>query len=313
MPLGEDGGLARERHGRDGSCVASRKQRRRPAFRAGGFSCAGSAWASSLFVAFLYSQPLRSYLSTRDELEQRAPEVAVASREESCGSSAASRKADTPAALSARPAGSGYVKPGERLFIVKGIAAWRRAHEQNPPLASGLHGRPRARRAPARPPAARIPARRRPLPVRRAGRHRAVGLRRDGRAVPDDVLRHLPAPRRRDRAARGGRRSRALERDGSRATRRSPRAWPARPPSSAASRRVRRAAESGPTTERRSTSASAARATPSSSSACMPTPPSRSPARATSSASASWRRSSHSGPNLLHERARRAPMIGRPR
>ncbi len=24
----------------------------------------------------------------------------------------------------------GYVKPGERLFIVKGINAWRRAHEQ---------------------------------------------------------------------------------------------------------------------------------------------------------------------------------------
>jgi hypothetical protein len=25
----------------------------------------------------------------------------------------------------------GYVKPGERLFIVKGIGAWRRHHEQN--------------------------------------------------------------------------------------------------------------------------------------------------------------------------------------
>ena len=33
------------------------------------------AWASLAFVAFLYSQPLRSYFSTRDTLGQRTEEV----------------------------------------------------------------------------------------------------------------------------------------------------------------------------------------------------------------------------------------------
>ena len=37
--------------------------------------------------------------------------------------------ADTPEALTREARRLGYVKPGERLFIVKGINAWRRLHE----------------------------------------------------------------------------------------------------------------------------------------------------------------------------------------
>ena len=51
-----------------------------------------------------------------------------------------------------------------------------------------------------------------PCAARSAARgHRAGAVRRERRAVPDDLLPDLPPPRRRDRAHRGGRRSRALE------------------------------------------------------------------------------------------------------
>jgi hypothetical protein len=37
---------------------------------------------------------------------------------------------DTPAAVEGEARRLGYVKPGERLFIVKGIVSWRRTHER---------------------------------------------------------------------------------------------------------------------------------------------------------------------------------------
>ena len=54
----------------------------------------------------------------------------------------------------------------------------------------------RRRRAAARARAAGLPACRGALPVRRARRGRAGAVRPDGRAVPDPVLAHVPAPRR---------------------------------------------------------------------------------------------------------------------
>jgi cell division protein FtsB len=39
---------------------------------------------------------------------------------------------DTPQSVTREARRLGYVKPGERLFIVKGIASWRRHHEQPP-------------------------------------------------------------------------------------------------------------------------------------------------------------------------------------
>lgn len=84
-----------------------------------------------LFIAFLYSQPLHSYLSTRDALAERSEEV----RELRAKKQRLQRRlaeADTPEALMREARRLGYVKPGERLFIVKGIASWRRTHEQTP-------------------------------------------------------------------------------------------------------------------------------------------------------------------------------------
>jgi cell division protein FtsB len=86
-----------------------------------------AAVAALALVAFLYYRPLHSYLSTRDALAQRRAEVAQLRTEhallqrrlgESAGKDALQRQART----------LGLVKPGERLFIVKGINAWLRHH-----------------------------------------------------------------------------------------------------------------------------------------------------------------------------------------
>jgi cell division protein FtsB len=80
------------------------------------------------FVAFLYVQPLRSYFSTRDALAQRAKEVRVL-RAQKAHLQQKLVAADTPEAVTREARLIGYVKPGERLFIIKGINAWRRQHE----------------------------------------------------------------------------------------------------------------------------------------------------------------------------------------
>ena len=84
-----------------------------------------------VFIAFLYSQPLRSYLSTRDALAQRSAEVRQL-RAQKLRLERRLAEADTPQALTREARRLGYIKPGERLFIVKGIGSWRRQHEQQP-------------------------------------------------------------------------------------------------------------------------------------------------------------------------------------
>jgi cell division protein FtsB len=83
------------------------------------------ALAVLAFVAFLYYQPLRTYLETRDALERRAAEVrALESQRHALEGRLAAQT--SPAALIREARRLGYVKPGERLFIIKGISAWRR-------------------------------------------------------------------------------------------------------------------------------------------------------------------------------------------
>jgi cell division protein FtsB len=83
------------------------------------------------FIAFLYSQPLRSYFSTRDTLAQRTDEVRQL-RAQKLRLERRLADMDTPQSVTREARRLGYVKPGERLFIVKGIASWRRHHEQPP-------------------------------------------------------------------------------------------------------------------------------------------------------------------------------------
>jgi Septum formation initiator len=80
-----------------------------------------------LLVVYLYYHPLRAYMSTRHErasLRNGVAQLAVEKRD-------LQRQLDeaTSTGELAREARElGYVRPGERLFIVKGIAAWQRAH-----------------------------------------------------------------------------------------------------------------------------------------------------------------------------------------
>ena len=78
-------------------------------------------------VGFLYYQPLSSYLETRASLNERAAEVQLL-RQERARLQARLEQAATVKALSREARRMSLVRPGERLFIVKGVQEWRRAH-----------------------------------------------------------------------------------------------------------------------------------------------------------------------------------------
>ena len=83
--------------------------------------------AAVALMAFFYYRPLRAYFDTRHALHERRSEVQ--------GLQAQKRRLRQRLAVSTSPAELelearrlALVKPGERLFIVKGIAQWRRVH-----------------------------------------------------------------------------------------------------------------------------------------------------------------------------------------
>jgi cell division protein FtsB len=80
------------------------------------------------FVAFLYYRPLTTYLETRNTLLERKAEVAElrAERERLTARLAHSTTLDAVAREARRELN--LVRPGERLFVVRGVAEWRRAH-----------------------------------------------------------------------------------------------------------------------------------------------------------------------------------------
>ncbi len=78
-------------------------------------------------VAFLYYRPARTYFDTRDTLKERSAEVQkLAAKKERLSRLVAASTSDAALAREARRLG--LVKPGEQLFIVKGIAKWRHRH-----------------------------------------------------------------------------------------------------------------------------------------------------------------------------------------
>jgi septum formation initiator len=79
-------------------------------------------------VAFLYYRPLRAYLDTNRALSERRGEV----RKLEAQKRALERRltiSTSPGTLELEARRLALVKPGERLFIVKGILAWERRHE----------------------------------------------------------------------------------------------------------------------------------------------------------------------------------------
>jgi cell division protein FtsB len=80
-----------------------------------------------LLVAFLYWKPAHAYLRTKHTLDARQAEV-HALRAEKTRLEKRLAQAGTKQQLVREARRLGLVKPGERLFIVRGIPAWRKHH-----------------------------------------------------------------------------------------------------------------------------------------------------------------------------------------
>ena len=77
-----------------------------------------------MLAGFLYWKPVHTYLKTQQELQQRQSEVSnLATERRQLKEQLAA--VGTGGALVREARRLGLVKPGERLFIVRGIATWR--------------------------------------------------------------------------------------------------------------------------------------------------------------------------------------------
>jgi cell division protein FtsB len=74
-------------------------------------------------VGLLYARPLRSYLDVKHQLSQRSTELdSLKSQKRQLQRHLA--ESATSEALAREARQLGLVRPGERLFIVKGISRW---------------------------------------------------------------------------------------------------------------------------------------------------------------------------------------------
>jgi cell division protein FtsB len=78
-------------------------------------------------VAFLYWKPAHTYFATKHELRVRDAQVQLL-RAEKSQLERHIAQAGTKNELVREARQLGLVKPDERLFIVRGIAAWRKHH-----------------------------------------------------------------------------------------------------------------------------------------------------------------------------------------
>jgi cell division protein FtsB len=76
-----------------------------------------------VLVCLLYARPLRSYVDTKHELTGRTADV-QALKAEKRELQHRLAQSSTGEALVEQARRLGYVRPGERLYIVKGISAW---------------------------------------------------------------------------------------------------------------------------------------------------------------------------------------------
>ena len=77
-------------------------------------------------IAFSYVHPLRSYQSARARVEERKAELATLERENARLEQRVAL-ADEDSFIEQEARRLGLVRPGERLFIVKGVESWRKA------------------------------------------------------------------------------------------------------------------------------------------------------------------------------------------
>jgi cell division protein FtsB len=77
-------------------------------------------------TAYLYSQPIASYLGVRGDLAGRRAEIETL-RTRKAALELRLVNATSLEATEREARRIGYVRPGEQLFVVKGIPDWRRA------------------------------------------------------------------------------------------------------------------------------------------------------------------------------------------
>ena len=81
-------------------------------------------------AAYLYYQPLSTYFETRNELAEARVEVEhLREAKKQLEQRLSFSTSEEATRREARRIG--YVRPGEQLFIVKGIPDWRRAHARS--------------------------------------------------------------------------------------------------------------------------------------------------------------------------------------
>jgi len=76
-----------------------------------------------VLVGLLYARPLQSYLDTKRDLARRAEDVRALKAERRALQHRLA-ESSTGEALTRQARRLGLVRPGEKLFIVKGISAW---------------------------------------------------------------------------------------------------------------------------------------------------------------------------------------------
>jgi cell division protein FtsB len=104
--------------------MAARASRRPP------LATLARRWLAVLLVVvigYAYYHPLKSWLDTRHELSSRRAEVGRLATERRALQDRLQFSASSDA-LTREARRLGLIRPGEHLFIVKGIQAWKKAH-----------------------------------------------------------------------------------------------------------------------------------------------------------------------------------------
>ena len=107
----------------------SRRPAQRPPARRVRWARVAVPVAVLCLVGFLYWHPLARYVETRNELARRQQDVAEL-RAEKAVLEHNLEKTTNLVVLAREARHTGLVRPGEQLFIVKGIPAWRRARAE---------------------------------------------------------------------------------------------------------------------------------------------------------------------------------------
>jgi cell division protein FtsB len=89
-----------------------------------------------VLVGLLYYRPFRTYLERQDTAAARQAQVSVLAQRRAALERRL-RYVESEAAVAREARRIGYVKPGEQLFIVKGIPAWRAAKRAGATIAHG--------------------------------------------------------------------------------------------------------------------------------------------------------------------------------